>query len=89
MVADGKLQLLEKMIQACYDDYAVTFKKQDWNPVLLFINEAKFYQDVDMTRAIFLPKFLVIALNKVASYKVRVKVGNEVLAEACIGFGEG
>lgn len=89
MVVDGKIELLDKMIHACFDDYAKQNKSDSFNPVLLFVNEAKFYEDANIEDVILNPKFLVIALNKVISYKCKAMVGQTVVAEILVGFGVG
>lgn len=88
MVADGKLNILDKMVVSCYDEYARKNFKTEWKPVLLFINEAKFYKDVDINDIVTKPRFISFILQKVALYECKVYVGDELVAESKIGFGE-
>ena len=88
MVVDGKLNILDKMVAACYDEYARKNNKTEWKPVLLFINEAKFYNNADINEIVIKPRFISFILQKVALYECKVYVVDELVAESKIGFGE-
>ena len=79
MVVDGKIKLLDKIVRKCFEKHN--------NPVLLFINNAKFYEDIP-ENACIKSKKIATMLDKVHLYKCKVYVLSEVVAEADIGFGE-
>lgn len=88
MVVDGKIELLDKMAKRAYEEHAKKNKLTNWKPILLFINQAKIFEDVDGTETI-IAKHHTTMLGKVLMYKCKAFRGGHTIAEAFIGFGEG
>lgn len=87
-MADGKIELLDKMVRRAYEEHAKKNNLTEWKPVLLFINQAKLMEDVDGTETI-LASYSMTMLHKVIVYKCKAFRGGQNIAEAFIGFGEG
>lgn len=88
MVVDGKIELLDKMAKRAYEEHSKKYKLTEWKPILLFVNQAKLFEEVDGTETI-LASYNMTMLNKVIVYKCKAVRGGQNIAEAFIGFGEG